>query len=49
MVRKAFSPEQIINKLRETEVYISRGISIAEATERLASPLRPIIAGVKSI
>jgi len=41
MVRKNFTPEQIINKLREAEVHINQGISIAEAS-------RPTIAGVRS-
>ncbi len=35
MVRKAFTPEQIINKLREAEVHISQGISIAEASRKI--------------
>lgn len=35
MVRKAFSPEQIINKLREAEVHTSQGISIAEAGRKI--------------
>ena len=29
MVRKNFTPEQIINKLREAEIHINQGISIA--------------------
>ena len=35
MVRKNFTPEQIINKLREAEVHISQGISIAEASRKI--------------
>jgi putative transposase len=35
MVRRAYSPEQIINKLREAEVYINRGISISEASRKI--------------
>ncbi len=31
MVRMNFTPEQIINKLREAEVHISQGVPIAEA------------------
>lgn len=31
MVRKNFTPEQIINKLREAEIHINQGISISEA------------------
>jgi transposase-like protein len=35
MVRKNFTPEQIINKLREAEVHINQGISIAEASRKI--------------
>ncbi len=35
MVRKNFTPEQIINKLREAEVYINQGISISEASRKI--------------
>jgi len=35
MVRKAYTPEQIINKLREAEIHINQGISIAEASRKL--------------
>ena len=35
MVRKNFTPEQIINKLREAEVCINQGISIAEASRKI--------------
>jgi putative transposase len=35
MVRKAFKPEQIINKLREAEVLISQGAKVSEASRRL--------------
>jgi len=34
MVRKGFTPEQIINKLREAEIHVNRGISIAEANRK---------------
>ena len=30
MARRGFTPEQIINKLREAEIHINQGISIAE-------------------
>ena len=36
MVRRAFSPEQIINKLREAEVHINQGASISEASRRIS-------------
>ncbi len=35
MVRKTYTPEQIINKLRETEIHINHGISIAEASRKI--------------
>ena len=35
MGRKNFTPEQIINKLREAEVRINQGISIAEASRKI--------------
>jgi putative transposase len=35
MVRKNFTPEQIINKLREVEVHISQGIPIAKASRKI--------------
>jgi transposase-like protein len=35
MVRKAFRPEQIINRLREAEVLISQGATVGEASRKL--------------
>lgn len=35
MARKAFKPEQIINKLREAEVFIIQGSTIGEASRRI--------------
>ena len=35
MVRKAFKPEQIINKLREAEVLFSQGATIGEASRKI--------------
>ena len=35
MVRKNFSPEQIINKLREAQIHINQGISISEASRKI--------------
>jgi len=35
MVRKAFKPEQIINKLREAEVLISQGATVGESSRKL--------------
>ena len=34
MVRKIYSPEQIINKLREVEVLISQGATTVEASRK---------------
>ena len=35
MIRKTYTPEQIINKLREAEVHINQGISISEASRKI--------------
>ncbi len=35
MVRKTYTPEQIINKLREVEVLISQGATAAEASRKI--------------
>jgi hypothetical protein len=35
MVRKTYTPEQIINKLRGAEIKINQGISIAEASRKI--------------
>jgi transposase-like protein len=35
MVRKAFKPEQIINKLREAEVLLSQGLTVGEVSRKL--------------
>jgi transposase-like protein len=35
MVRKAFKPEQIINKLREAEILLGRGLTVGEASRKL--------------
>ena len=35
MTRKNFTPEQIINKMREAEIHISQGMSIAEASRKI--------------
>ena len=35
MARKTFTPEQIINKLREAEIHINQGISISEASRKI--------------
>ena len=35
MAKKAYTPEQIINKLREAEVHINQGIPISEASRKI--------------
>ena len=35
MVRRTYTPEQIINKLREAEIHINEGISISEASRKI--------------
>jgi len=35
MVRRNFTPEQIINKLREAEIHITQGVPIAEASRKI--------------
>ncbi len=35
MVRKAFKPEQLINKLREAEVLLGQGATVGEASRKL--------------
>ena len=36
MVKKGYTPEQIINKLREAEIFLSQGASIAEASKKIS-------------
>jgi len=35
MTKKGYTPEQIINKLREAEILISRGSSVIEASRNI--------------
>lgn len=35
MAKRIYTPEQIINKLREAEIHINRGIAIAEASRKI--------------
>ncbi len=35
MVKRVFTPEQIINKLREAEVHLSQGSNIGEASRKI--------------
>jgi putative transposase len=36
MVRKSYTPEQIISKLREAEVLLSQGATVAEASKKMS-------------
>ena len=36
MVRKSYTPEQIISKLREAEVLLSQGATVAEACKKIS-------------
>ncbi len=35
MARNTYTPEQIINKLREAEIHINQGITISEASRKI--------------
>jgi putative transposase len=35
MARKTYTPEQIINKLREAELHVNQGISVSEASRKI--------------
>jgi len=35
MVRKGYTPKQIINKLREAEILLNKGVTIAEASRKI--------------
>jgi len=35
MVRRSYSAEQIINKLREAEVHLSQGLTVGEASRKM--------------
>ena len=35
MAKKTYTPEQIINKLREAEIHINQGASISEASRKI--------------
>ena len=36
MVKKGYTPEQIIGKLREAEVLLSQGLTVGEASRKLS-------------
>ena len=35
MVRKSYTPEQIINKLREVEILLNQGANVGEASRKI--------------
>ena len=35
MVKKGYTPEQIINKLREAEILLNQGANVAEASKKI--------------
>jgi putative transposase len=35
MVRKSFKPEQIINKLRQVEIWLSQGVNVGKASKKI--------------
>ncbi len=41
MARKIYTSEQIINKLREAEVLLSRGATIGEASRKIGVTEQP--------
>jgi hypothetical protein len=49
MTKKTYTPEQIINKLREAEVHLSQGSSIGEASRKIGgnrADLLPLAQGI---
>ena len=49
MAKKGYTPEQIINKLREAEVMLSQGAPIALISKKTESATIPTIAGEKNM
>ena len=48
MPKKCYTPEQIINSLREAEVLLSQGNTTAQAARHLVLQNGPITAGEKN-
>jgi hypothetical protein len=46
MVRKSYTPEQILNKLREAEILLNQGTTLPLVWKKIVTA--PTIAGVKS-
>jgi transposase-like protein len=36
MVKKSYSPEQVINKLREAEILLNQGATVGEASRKIS-------------
>ena len=50
MVKKSYSPEQVINKLREAEILLNQGATVGGASRKIGvSEQRPTIGGAKSM
>jgi hypothetical protein len=49
MVRKGYTPEQIINKLREAEVLLSQGNTISIACNDLPPVVVPALASLSEL
>ena len=39
MVKKSYSPEQVINKLREAEILLNQGATVGEASRKIGITL----------
>jgi len=48
MVRKSYTPEQIINKLREAEILIGQGATLAIMLKKIGSATVLTTAGARS-
>ena len=48
MRKRAYTPEQIINKLREVEILLSQGLAVVEASKKIGVTAQTYFAGVKT-
>ena len=48
MDRKSYTPEQLINKLREVEILLSQGIALAIVWKKLGLVTTPTTVGVEN-
>ena len=46
MNKRAYTPEQIINKLREVEVLLSQGLTVAEASKKIGETQHRLIIAI---